>query len=83
MRIKVLLGLRPDGGEANEADPIQEVFLRVVSWPMKVPSPDGEGGAILLENSEELEAWAERYFGENRWDYHSKHISPEMIEAAR
>jgi hypothetical protein len=83
MRIKVLLGLRPDGGEAIEADPIQEVFFRVVAWPMKVPNPDGEGGTLILENSEELEAWAERYFGKNRWDYLSKHISPEMIEAAQ
>ncbi len=83
MRIKVLLGLRPDGGEAIEADPVQEVFFRVVSWPMKVPSPDGEGGPILLETSEDLEDWAERYFGKNRWDYLSKHISPEMIEAAQ
>lgn len=82
MRIKVLLGLRHEGRDANAADPIGEVFFRIVRWPMKVPIPGKEGATMLLQDSESMREWADAYFGENRWDYVSKHVSPEMIEAA-
>ena len=79
--MKVLLGLRPEGSEAFAADPIQEVFFRIVQWPMKVPRPGEEGETMLLQGSEEMKEWADAYFGRGRWDYVSKHLSPETIEA--
>ena len=79
--MKALLGLRPGGRDAFAADPIQEVFFRVVRWPMKVPRPGEEGETMLLQDPEEMQEWADAYFGEGRWDYVSKHLSPEMIEA--
>ncbi len=81
MRIKVFLALRPAD---DDPDPLARVFFRVVGFPMRVPSHrDGDPGGALVElhDAEELEGWADAYFGKHNWDLSSRKVTPQMVEA--